>query len=942
MFMNFPRPAVRRFFAAIALVLSLFTIQSRRAEATPPARAQFAELPLHFEPNRGQAPPQARFHARGSGSQLLLTDTETVWRNGPATVRMRLLGADKDAPFSGLDEQPGRSNYFRGNRPEQWQTDVPHFAKVRRENVYPGVSVVFYGAERQLEYDFIVAPGADPAQIKLAFTGAESARLNADGDLLLSTPAGELKQHKPIAYQEIDGARREVAAGYQLSTVPSSLVAFALGDYDPTRPLVIDPVLTYSSFLGGNATDYGNSIAVDASGNMYVTGETNSANFPHVGGVQGEIGAISDVFVTKLNAAGNAIIYSTFIGGEMAERGDSIAVDAAGNAYLAGRTSSEDFPATVGSFQRTYGGGDFEGFALKLNAAGNALSYCTFLGGSDNDAAIGLAVDSSGAAYVTGGSKSFDFPVTNSFQFNNSGDTDAFLTKLNPSGSGAVYSTYIGGLSTDRGSGVAVDAAGNAYVAGLTRSVDFPTVNAGQSVNGGNYDAFALKFNPTGTQLLYSTFLGGPADDRAFGLALDADGTTYVTGQAGSGFPTANALFPTFGGQPTDAFVAKFNAAGARQFATYLGGNGDDKPTAVALRNGNLYLVGYTASANFPTANPLQAANAGQYDAFVTKMNANGTALGYSTYLGGSGNDNFNNQGITFTGNLAVDANGTIYLAGHTASANFPTVNPLRATYAGGLADAYVAKIAEDATNPIDGSQFFVRQQYLDFLNREPDAAGLAYWTGQLDVCGMNAACLNRRRAEVSAAFFVENEFQNTGFFVYLTRRAALTQPTFAQYLADRNALGAGTEADKMAFLTAFVQRPEFLAQYPLTQGGPGFVNALLTNVQQNTGLNLFDRAGILEGEYLLFGRAGVVRGVIDDFRLRAAEYNRAFVLAQYFGYLRRDPDQGGYNFWLGVLNANPTNATGMVCAFITSAEYQLRFGSAITRTNADCAGLGS
>jgi uncharacterized repeat protein (TIGR01451 family) len=1660
-------------------------------------------------------------------------------------VSFSFAGANPAAPFVPQDALPGKSNYLRGNRPEHWQTDVPHYAKVLRENIYPGVNLVYYNSQRQLEYDFIVAPHADPKQIRWNIAGAKSIRLDANGDLVINTPAGDIRQHKPFAYQEIKGQRRAIAAGYEVQgsrfkVQGSRLVSFVLGEYDRTRPLVIDPVLSYSTFLGGSGTDFGKTIAVDANGNMYVAGETNSANFPLTGGVQGTLGGNSDVFVTKLNPAGDAIIYSTFIGGEFGDEGNGIFVDAAGNAYVTGRTSSEDFPVTPTSFQPVYRGGDFDGFALKLNAAGNALTYSTYLGGNDNDAAIGLTVDGSGFAYVTGGTKSNDFPAFNAFQPNLGGETDAWLTKLNTGGTSIVYSTFIGGISTERGSAVAFDNSGNVYVAGLTRSDDFPTINASQNTFAGVFDAFLIKFNPAGNQALFSTYLGGAGDDRSFGLAVDtASGDAYVTGQAGNGFPTLNALFPTYGGGPADVFIAKFDTGGARQFSTYLGGSSDDKASGVALRNGNLYVAGYTASTNFPTLAPAQANNAGLYDAFVTKLNTAGGALGYSTYLGGAGNDSFNGQNLTYTGNIAVDATGAAYITGSTASANFPTVNPLRPVYGGGTSDAYVAKLTEtpdfvvnvtpaaravtaggsttyavtvtpvngfngtvnlnltglpaeaafsfnpsslvvnnvstaastltvntsaatplgssnltisgasgnltrtanatltvsapananltltdtdspdpcivntnlayrlfvansgpaaannvvlttaappnttfvsvaatqgactgttsvtcnlgainananaavtytlrpaqagtlnhsasvladnavmqtaststtvinaasgptmldpnltvravtaglnqptsmaflrnndflilekasgqvhrivngvpvgppaldlavnsasergllgialhpdfasnnfvylywsqrnsanlfgadsadisdtptlgnridrfiwtgssltfdrniaqfrafqadagqpvrgnhnggvirfgpdgklyaivgdvgrrgllqnitsggpvpddqfggpepdnahftgvivrlnddgtaptdnpffnaqtnltgeaaanikkiysygvrngfgmafdpytgqlwneengddafdeinrvrpgmnsgwiqtigpvsrvaqyrdievsragglqqirwpaeniattpeqalarlyslpgsqfydpefswkfavalapigfvngnglgpnyagdmfvgegrstllggflfrmklssdrnsfafsdsrlndkvadnldkfdlteseslligrdfgittdiqtgpngnlfvvsntngavyeisavapqvytatlnaaqevpannstatgqatltqypDGTgrlslyfsgltsaqlaahihgpaapgvnapviinlptgsfsdlqisltsaqvqslqagllyinvhsvnfpggeirgqfgaaggvsNPIDLNSFFVRQHYLDFLNREPDAPGLAYWTEQLSVCGTGASCLTRRRADVSAAFFVEQEFQNSGYFVYLAHRAALgPQPTFAQYLTDRNQVGTGAEADKTAFLASFTQRQEFLTKYPATMSGPAFITALLNNTQTATGVNLNDLSNVMLDDFLLFGsRARLLRIVIEDARLRSAEYNRAFVLAQYFGYLRRDADTGGYAFWLNVLNANPNNFRGMVCAFITSQEYQQRFSPVFTRANSDCGGISS
>jgi hypothetical protein len=531
----------------------------------------YGKLPLSFEANRGQADSRVKFLARGSGYSLFLTGTETVlsfagadaFRPGsraefrqrsvkepqqgsraaaaratPSTVlRMKLFGANPAARVRGLEELPGKSNYFIGNDPAKWRRNVPHYAKVKYERVYPGINLVHYGNQQQLEYDFDVAPGASPGAIRLCFEGAEGMEIDAQGDLVLRTAAGEVREHKPVVYQEIAGARREV--GGKFVRRGENEVGFAVAPYDTSTPLVIDPTLSYSTYLGGNDSDEGWGIAVDTGGNAYVTGWTDSANFPTTpGSFQTAIGAVgrrSNAFVTKLNPAGNTLVFSTYLGGG-ADGGRGIAVDANGNAYVTGSRASTNFPVSPGAFQDGLRG-SLNAFVTKLNPAGNALVYSTYLGGSTQEVGFAIAVDASRNAYLTGDTFSSDFPTTpGSFQAA-SGDRaghiwDAFVTKLNPAGNALVYSTYLGGTFADGGRGIAVDADGNAYVTGYTDSRDFPTslgsfqTTCGQGVN----DAFVTKLNPAGNALVYSTYLGGGVDDLGHAVAVDADRNAYVTG----------------------------------------------------------------------------------------------------------------------------------------------------------------------------------------------------------------------------------------------------------------------------------------------------------------------------------------------------------------------------------------------------------------------------
>jgi len=464
-------------------------------------------------------------------------------------------------------------------------------------------------------------------------------------------------------------------------------LGFEVGAYDASLPLVIDPTLVYSTYLGGSGFDYGSGIAVDSAGNAYVTGQTYSTDFPTANPFQAARVGGPDAFVAKLNAAGSALVYSTYLGGNGDDYGRGIAVDAAGNAYVTGETGSTNFP-TANPLQASNAGGNYDAFVAKLNAAGSALVYSTYLGGSDYDYGYGIAVDAAGNAYVTGETFSTNFPTANPLQASNAGGPNAFVAKLNAAGSALVYCTYLGGSGGDSGQGIAVDAAGNAYVTGETGS-NFPTANPFQASNAGGPDAFVARLNATGSALVYSTYLGGNGNDHGSAIAVDAAGNAYVTGETFStNFPTANPLRASNAGGG-DVFVAKLNAAGsALVYCTYLGGSSWDYGTGIAVdAAGNAYVTGLTGSTNFPTANPLQAANAGgNYDAFVAKLNAAGSALVYSTYLGGSDTD--------FGYGIAVDAAGNAYVTGETYSRNFPTANAFQNSNS--YSDAFIAKLSSN------------------------------------------------------------------------------------------------------------------------------------------------------------------------------------------------------------------------------------------------------
>jgi len=695
--------------------------------------AAYNSLPLYFEANRGEADPQVKFVSRGSGYTLFLTrgaeaalvlrkptpkrdpmqpaalvsagvapQSETA--SPPAVVRMKLVGRNARPRVAGLDELRGKANYFIGNNPRKWRTNVPMYAKVRYREVYPGVDLVYYGNQRQLEHDFIVAPGADPRSITLNLAGAEKLSLDPQGTLVLAVKDGEVRLDKPRIYQEVDGAQREIAGGYALKNAHQ--VGFQVASYDASRPLMIDPVLFYSTYLGGASGDQADGgVAVDSSGNTYIFGFTDSANFPTTSGAfQTSLRGFRDAFVTKLSPTGSSLVYSTYLGGSGGEDAGNIAIDSAGNAYVVGETTSSDFPITPGAFQPAAASGD-TGYAAKLDASGSALIYSTYLGGSGRDQATGVAIDSSGNAFVAGDTSSTDFPTTPGvFQPTYPGGPgNVFVSKLNATGSALLYSTYVGASSsggTGTFHGIAVDSAGLAYVTGSTTSTSFPTtLGAFQTAfAGGSSDGFVAKLNTTGSALVYSTYVGGNGADVLNGIALDSAGNIYSSvGTSSTNFPvTPGAFQTTFGGGAGDAGVIELNPAGsALVYATYLGGSANDSGDGIAVDSlGNAYVTGVTSSSNFPTVNAIQPTLGGGSDAFVTKVNPLGSGLVYSTYLGGSSND----EGL----GIALDSLPipNAYVTGRTDSTNFPTTSGAFQTTFGGTFDAFVTKISEAVVPP--------------------------------------------------------------------------------------------------------------------------------------------------------------------------------------------------------------------------------------------------
>lgn len=668
------RATVGKLASAVPLLLALALLCFgprpcfKNAPSKPHTVEAYGKLPLAFEPNEGQAAGEADFIAQGPGYGLGLRASEAVLAlrspQGARPLTLRLTGANAGAKARAEDPLPGRSNYYIGNDPSRWRTNIPNYRKVRYRQAWHGIDIVYYGNQGQLEFDFVVSPGADPRQIRLSLSGAEEMQVGPAGDVVVGAAGQKLRFRKPLVYQQEGNERREIAGRY---AVHDGEISVDLGNYDPARLLVIDPALVYSTYLG-SYWDFAQAITVDPSGNAYITGS---------GGPSGSV----FVFVSKVNAAGSALLYSTHLGGESG--GKVIAVDTSGNAYITGWTMG-GMP-TLRPIQSQLRGVE-DAFVTKLDSAGS-LVYCTYLGGSGADFGYGIAVDLAGNAYVTGSTGSSDFPTVNALQpAYRRGYQTGFVTKLNAAGSALVYSTYLGGSGNDLSYAIAIDPAGNAYVTGFTQSLDFPMVNALQprigdanpaSQKGG--DGFVAKLNPSGSGLVYSTYLGGSAYDVASGIAVDSAGNAYVTGYTSSSdFPVVNPLQSSYGGADAngtaigDAFVAKLNASGsALLYSSYVGGGGDEEARSIAVDSaGNAYITGYTTSSDFPITNPLQAAISGSADAFVTKVGTGGWLV-YSTYLGGAGSDS--------AYGIAVDSGGSTYITGWTMSTDFPTVNPLQA-----------------------------------------------------------------------------------------------------------------------------------------------------------------------------------------------------------------------------------------------------------------------
>lgn len=697
-------------------------------------------LPLDFEANQGQADEPVKDLARGPGYTVFLTSGAAMVlapRNArldaaPHSLRLELQDA-ANAPATQREAQlPGRSNYFVGSDPGRWRTNIPTFARVRYQQVYPGVDLVYYGQQGQLENDFEVAAGTNPQMISWRLQGADRIRVDSNGNLVLAVGGSELLLQRPRAYQFDGEEQREVPIRYR---VHGQNVSFALGRYNRHLKLIIDPVLTYSTYLGGNGGDTAYSVQVDSAGEAYVTGVTASANFPITSAAyQSTYAGDGDVFVTKFNAAGTGIIFSTYLGGSGVDTPSRILLDPAGDIFLVGTTTSNNFPTTSGVFQTVYGGNQ-DAFLTEMKPDGSALIYSTYIGGTMAEFGTAVTLDSAGDAWVTGATQSTDFPTQNALQLVNDGLYDAFVTEVSPTGA-LIYSTYLGGSNSDYGTGIAVDSAGDVCVSGYTYSNNFPTQSALQGTLAGGSDIFVSKFTPGSSALLFSTYLGGSSNDMALGMVVDSTGNIYLTGSTQSpNFPVTTTAYQSTLLGTTNAFLTKMAPdASTLVFSTLFGGNQTDQANALALDNsGNIYITGYTQSANFPSLDPFQsvlgisgAGNCGSNnlvnvattlcaDAFVTKFAPAGVPV-YSSFLGGNGTDS--GQGI------AVDSSGAAYVVGGTLSSNFPaTAGAFEWLFQGSTVNSmgFVTKVSSS-----DAPSIALSPQQINFGNQPLQTASTA------------------------------------------------------------------------------------------------------------------------------------------------------------------------------------------------------------------------
>lgn len=666
----------------------------------------FGQIPLHFELNQGQTDSSVRFLSRSGNHTLLLkqNEAELVLPNRlesapgkkqmaqPDVLNMRLANANEFPKVEGLDELEGRTNYFIGENPKTWQTDVHTFKKVKYSSVYEGIDLIYYGNQRQLEYDFVVAPNANPDVIAMKFDNKREMKIDENGDLLINVRKHLVRQHAPIVYQEIEGNRRAVQGSYVIKNATSRLereVGVRIGDYDHGKPLIIDPVIVFSTYLGGSAGDdlftfeVGFAITVDATGNVYVGGVTPSGDFPTQNPYQSASAGNYDAFLTKLNSTGTALIYSTYFGGSDEDRIVSVALGPANEMYVSGYTFSTNLPVMT-PFQATNRGNN-DGFIARFTSSG-ALNYSTYLGGSGGEICNFIKPEGTNIVTFAGSTGSADFPVLNALQPNFAGQSDFFVGKLNIATNTLLFSTFFGGTANDSMilSSGAEDSAGNVYVSGVSNSFDYPvTPNAFQVENGGSDDVVVTKINATGTSVIYSTFIGGNLVDSPDALAVDAEGNAYLTGFTRSAnYPLKNAAQPHL--NDPDAFVTKLNPTGTDLvFSTFLGGQNLERGSAISAdAGGNCYVTGRSNSGDFPVKRSLRPPR-GLDDAFVCRFNRDGALL-FSTLLGGSSND----YGFGITSDNSFNA----YITGRATRNFFITPGAFQPTI-GGQADAFITKI---------------------------------------------------------------------------------------------------------------------------------------------------------------------------------------------------------------------------------------------------------
>jgi hypothetical protein len=705
-------------------------VPSPISASTP--RVRQASVPLYFEPNQGQTNERVKFLSRGAGYTLFLTSegatlslrvpqqessasqlTRDLYRRHGAvstrystsSVQLKLVAANSETTVTGDSPQLGRVNYFIGKDPSQWHSAITTYKGVRYSNVYPGVDMLFHGSQQQLEYDFEVAPGADASHIALQVNGARDLHLDASGNAIVSTPLGDIALHAPVTYQGEGSSRTEIASNFDLRADGS--LGFQVGDYDRGQKLVIDPVLTYSTYLGGSDTGWIAGLVTNSSGNVFVAGQTTSADFPvTLGAFQPSLPNGESAFVTEFTSDGLSLVFSTFLGGTTGlNDGMDVDIDSDGNVYVTGETAASDFPLTS-AYQPTLKGSTSV-FVTVLNPDGGSLRYSTYLGGDtfNGQYGEGIRTGNPGKVYVTGQTTSTNFPTTlNAFKRNlGLASGNCFVAKFDTNKSGSaslIYSTYLGGskaLDADGCSRIARDSKGHAFVTGFTVSTDFPTTNgAYQTHLKGQMDAFVTELNTAGTSLLHSTFLSGTFGDSGFDLRLDGSGNVYVTGTSrSSDFPTTKGAFQRTLKGVWDAFVTKFDPTlSSLIYSTYLGGSNREEGLAIFLDSSrNAYVAGATESSDFPVLNATQAHNHNPtfYNGFAATLNSTGTALLFGTYMGGSGGSA---HGSDYATGVSV-RNNNLYVGGQTSSQNFPVTSGGFQTTSSAVTSGFVQDIGD-------------------------------------------------------------------------------------------------------------------------------------------------------------------------------------------------------------------------------------------------------
>lgn len=672
------------FFVLVCLLLAVDNFPTPQTLNRPNQSFEIQDamnrLPLYFIQNKGQLNEQIKFHLKIRQANVYFTSAEIVYQfsfeessaqRRIENIRLSFVGSNSQVKISGQDESQARFNFFRGNDPEKWVSDAQTYQRILYKELYPNTDLIVEGNTGILKHEYLVKPGGDARDIRLRYEGIKNLRVNENGELEIGTTSGVLREGKPISYQMIDGQRVDVDTDYVIGE--ENTVGFEVGEYRKDCDLVIDPWLVYSTFLGGVTFDYAQDIALDEEGNVYVTGHTGSDDFPTTTVTYDGTwnGGNNDVFVTKLNVSGSALIYSTYLGGAGDDRGYGIAVNANGYAYVTGSTSSTDFPTTLDGYDTSHN--DLtDVFVTRITVTGNHLFYSTFVGGWGTDEGHAIAVDRSDNAYVTGKTDSANFPATGgAFDQTHGGGDDVFVLKVNYSGEDLSYCTFMGWTADEEGNGIAVDNANCAYITGKTTSTFFPvtTTTYDSSYNMGG-DMFVSKLNSSGSDLHYSTFIGGSSEDYGKDIAPDSSGNAYVVGTTYStNYPTAGSRYDNTHNGSRDVVVTKLNAAGTSLlYSTFLGGSGSDWGEGIAIDHlGNAYINGYTFSTNFPTTPGAysDSRSGAAYDVIVSCLSTASSHLIFSTYLGGE----FDDEGKA----IAIDKGRCIYITGHTSSSDFPT-----------------------------------------------------------------------------------------------------------------------------------------------------------------------------------------------------------------------------------------------------------------------------